>query len=430
MLVDFNDTTIGQRFKIIRTDKGFSQAELAEGICSTSVISQIECDRKYPSAETLGKLAEKLSVPLREIMGMQEKQMDVAFQIELVRVHLERTDHSHALILIQELERSTDLLEHQRVSLLYLRAECLIQLSQFDVTCSILIPFIEQQQIQQSIEDEMLCDLYNKLGTAFFKLRDFEKAFSAYEQGYRVSLRLNHFGLIPARVTKNLGLTCNQLGFKKEASRYLEKAYAFYSSVSDMKGMANTLFALAIATGDAERLKLARSTYESLNLVYSANVVKQHYAYHVESKRDYRKAVDDLVAVASEFEKVEQTGMAIYTLSRAVMVCIDHTDIELAELIMRDATIKQSKMDVEDNYMMALYYRSKARYCLETGLLDECVAHSEKSAAMYGIIGMSAEAAESLQLAVSSYQRQGQIEKALVVLKRSYDLLKRSGDIE
>ncbi|PWK13959.1 helix-turn-helix domain-containing protein [Tumebacillus permanentifrigoris] len=172
--------TIGQRFKHIRIEKGVSQAQLVDGICSIAVVSQIECDRKYPSAELWGKLADKLGVPLRELIGMQEKQMEVSFQIDMVRVYIDKADHTHALELIDELEQRADLLEHQRIELLICRAECYRTARVFEKVVELLVPFLQNQQIRQNVEDVVLCDTYNKLGNAHYWLNDFEKAYFVF----------------------------------------------------------------------------------------------------------------------------------------------------------------------------------------------------------------------------------------------------------
>jgi transcriptional regulator with XRE-family HTH domain len=216
--------TIGERFKHIRTEKGFSQSELAEGICSKSVVSHLENDRTYPSALMFGKLADKLGVPLREIMGMQEKQFEAGFQIEMVRVYIEKADYDHALELIEELDQRKELLEHQRIELLICRADGYRLTNQFQKVVDLLMPFLQDQLKQQTVDDGILCDTYNKLGNAQYWLNDFEKAYSSFEHGYKISLKLPEYGLVSARVSKNLGLTCLQIGYREDAQRYFEMA--------------------------------------------------------------------------------------------------------------------------------------------------------------------------------------------------------------
>src|SRR5687768_3536852 len=56
--------TLGDRIRSLRVQKGLNQGQLANGICTSSMISQIESDKAYPSQKTLFALAERLEVPV------------------------------------------------------------------------------------------------------------------------------------------------------------------------------------------------------------------------------------------------------------------------------------------------------------------------------------------------------------------------------
>lgn len=59
--------TLGSSIKKIRKEKHLSQKELANQICSQSMLSSIENDLYTPNALLLIKLCEKLSINLSEI---------------------------------------------------------------------------------------------------------------------------------------------------------------------------------------------------------------------------------------------------------------------------------------------------------------------------------------------------------------------------
>ncbi|MGB8954961.1 MAG: helix-turn-helix transcriptional regulator [Tumebacillaceae bacterium] len=424
MLLDAS-MTIGERFKHIRTEKGFSQSELTEGICSKSVVSHLENDRAYPSASMFGKLAEKLGVPLREIMGMQEKQLEAGFQIEMVRVYIEKADYKHALELIEELDRREDLLEHQQIELLVCRAECNVKLGNFKKVIDELSLFVEQQK-QQTVEDVLLCDIFNKLGNAHYRLNDFEKAYSAFEQGYRISLKLPEFGLVSARVTKNLGLTCNQLGFLTDARRYLEKAYEYYDRVSDIRGLANTLVDLAYATGNLEHMQRAREMYETLNMVVEANLAKQHYAFYVEVHRNFKKALEDFSSSTKVFEQYGQFGFGVYTQSRAAIACIEKGHVELAKQCLSNAEELMKHFTVPDDYHFADFYKARARYYLLMESFEKSIADAHKASEMCGRMGLIGESAESLQIVAKAYFEQGQYVSAFEISQQVIEMLRKN----
>lgn len=58
---------IGTKIRSLRLSKGLSQKELSAGICSQSMLSQIEKNIHSPNFHLLAKLCEKLDVPLDEL---------------------------------------------------------------------------------------------------------------------------------------------------------------------------------------------------------------------------------------------------------------------------------------------------------------------------------------------------------------------------
>lgn len=418
--------TVGQRFKKIRKDKGISQKELCEGICSDSVVSHIETDRQYPSAHIWGKLAERLRVPVYEILGEQERVMDTSFLLDMVRVYLEKGDFHHALELV-ELVETHDLLEHQRLQLLISRGECLLMGLQYDEVIMLLLPFIEKQQIAQTVDDETLCRAFRSIGSAYFHSQDFEKAFSMYEQGYRISLRLPKDTALVAKISYNLGLTCNQLGLKEDARRYLEKAQTYYDSVADIQKLADTFFALAISTHEKRHILSARTLYESLNLVHEANVVKQFYAFNIISKSDIDLAIHEMNTVTHAFNSMGDIGMCVYTCSRSAILCMENERIGDAKQYLDKASLYLEKSSEPNNYLSADYYKAYAMYHLKQKNYDQCIEDSKRASAMCDKMGLYTESATSLRLAAEAYHQMGKNEDAYRVSQNIIDLLCMKG---
>lgn len=425
MLMD-SSLTIGQRFKHIRVEKGLSQSDVAEGVCSKTVVSHLENDRQYPSAIMLGKLADKLGVPLREIMGMQEQQFEAGFRIDMISVYIEKSDYEHALKHIEDLSGNDNLLEHQITELFVYHVDCLNKTGKYHEAVHKVLPFLEAQEANKSVSEETLCILYNKLGRAYFNLNDFERAFSSFQQGYRISLKFGTFNIVAARVTKNLGLVCNQLGYKQDARKYLEKAYQFYESSADLTGIADTLFALAVASGDGSYLAKAKAIYESQNLIHEANVVKQHFAFHVESKRSYLAAVEKLQSSAKEFERLGDYGMGVYTLSRAAVLCIENEDAKSAQEILGKAEVYKGLMKNEDPFMLGLYYIARSKLSLLVREFDDCIHHANIASELCAIMGMYADSADAQQMIANAYRLQGNVDQAYEVMVKVAHLLRES----
>ncbi|KEO82308.1 hypothetical protein EL26_16120 [Tumebacillus flagellatus] len=426
MILD-QEMTIGQRFKKYRKEKGLSQQQLSEGICSYSTVSQIECDRALPSVGTLEKLAERLSVPLREILGEQEKSGDVSFQLDLLRVSVTKGDYKYALELIAELEVQ-ELLEHQRHVLFLCRVECLTCTGEPQVAARIATEFVQTQEKQQTISDEMLCDAYYKLGKAYYYLRDFEKAFSSYEHGYHISLRLENMTRTAALVTLHLGMLCGQLGFEDDARQYLDIAREYFADKTDLVNLARSMLSLAIATKNKEILMEALSLYNSLNDIKNAYIARQYFLYYYESQVDYQSAVNELQEIAFKFDsELKDPEMSVYMYGRAFMVSLKSGDVELGEINLIEAERISTKVKNQDSHRIAYLHRCKALNEMSKKNFENAIIQSLKSSELYGKMKMYSQSAESLQISAEAYSQMGKFQEAYEVLTRVNKLLRRDG---
>lgn len=59
----------GSLIRIRRIEKGLTESELASGICTPSMIVQIEEGKARPSEELLNRIAGKLGVPAAALVG-------------------------------------------------------------------------------------------------------------------------------------------------------------------------------------------------------------------------------------------------------------------------------------------------------------------------------------------------------------------------
>lgn len=421
------ELTIGQRFKKYRKAQGFSQQQLSEGICSYSTVSQIECDRALPSVSTLEKLAERLCVPLREILGEQERAFDVNFQLDVVRVFVTKGDSAHALELIAELQNQ-ELLDHQRHVLLLCQAEALTKAGQPEAGERLMLNFVHTQEKQQTISDDMLCDAYNKLGTAYFHQRDFEKAYSAYEHGYHISLRMDFMTRPAAVVTMNLGILCTHFGFNEDARKYLNLAREYFADKTELNNLARSLFSLAIATKNKEYLVEALSLYNSLQDLRNAYLARQHYVYHFESEHDYKGAVQELQELAFKFEhQLYDPEMSVYLFGRAFMVSFKSGDQSLAELNIIQAEEKSVYVKDKNSHRIAYLQRCKSINEVSKGNFQNAISQSLKSSELYANMKMYSESAESLQIAAEAYSQLGKFQEAYEVLTRVNKLLRKDG---
>src|SRR5690242_10635021 len=84
----------GEIIRLHRVQKGMSQKELAEGICSVSMISGLETDVHGVSPQVLALLAERLEIPLDEFYEGGE--LKTPAHLDLVEIHIARKEFEKA----------------------------------------------------------------------------------------------------------------------------------------------------------------------------------------------------------------------------------------------------------------------------------------------------------------------------------------------
>ncbi|WP_172844453.1 helix-turn-helix domain-containing protein [Tumebacillus algifaecis] len=101
-------TSLGQRIRELRVKKGMTQIGLADGICTPSMISQIESDRTTPSYKILFGIAEKLGVPLDFLLKDVELDLADITKYKMAKGLVRAKEYGLAITQLQELLDSTD----------------------------------------------------------------------------------------------------------------------------------------------------------------------------------------------------------------------------------------------------------------------------------------------------------------------------------
>ena len=106
---------LGDNVRYHRLQRGLSQQELAEGICSLQLISSIERGTSNPRVTILEKLADRLKVPLNKIYRPETgDQFPNRVKLELVEAYLKRGELEPAGALLEEMDGCGTLIEVER----------------------------------------------------------------------------------------------------------------------------------------------------------------------------------------------------------------------------------------------------------------------------------------------------------------------------
>lgn len=132
--------TLGGRIRAARQNLHLSLADVARGRYSTSLISQIERNRVDPSHESLQYLAERLALPLEELMSLTQQQRESEAEAHRYKSYEDQRAAASQLLASNSPRRAVEQLQHLNVSqipaylrwrLLALRGECHFTLREF-----------------------------------------------------------------------------------------------------------------------------------------------------------------------------------------------------------------------------------------------------------------------------------------------------------
>jgi transcriptional regulator with XRE-family HTH domain len=434
-----NFTTIGEKVKRYRKDRGFSQDELADGICSRQTISLLENGIHVPSADILTKISERLGIPLAEIVKTREQSLNEKLQVDILKAYVSASEYAPAMELISELETRKDLPDFLRREVLLCKAECLLRTGEAEQAISLLETFQKQLEIARDPDDYTTASVYLKMGTAYYFLSDLLNAYTYYMRACQIAERLPSQDILTAHIFYNLGNVCRQINLDEQAVMYLTKAKVIYESYSSPKNLAHSLFALGIAYKNLNLLEQAetyllqaQALYEAENITTLAQVAKQGYVFGVLAKKDRDQALQELLKSIPEIESAGDLYQLAYTYARISSLYTDLARLDDAETYIEKAVgiVEGNVPKVPTEYpfvkdpRIAFVYQVKAKYLYCSGEYEKCVSPAYKSAEMFGKMGLKSDAVESYTLSVEALEKQGRIEEALSISKELTELLK------
>ena len=97
------DVTLGERIRELRQKKGLTQSQLANGLATPSMLSQIESGRARPSYKLLAQIADRLEVPLEQLITDVDLNLKFTSTQKMARAMVVSKDYAAAIPLLHEL---------------------------------------------------------------------------------------------------------------------------------------------------------------------------------------------------------------------------------------------------------------------------------------------------------------------------------------
>lgn len=266
-------SSLGSRIRELRLKKGMTQAQLAEGLCTPSMISQIESGRARPSYEILSNIASRLEIPLEVLVAKVEWNMQHLSMYKMSRAMMGARDYLVAVELLSELLEVHD----PSISVLDVNcdlAECFINQGNLEEAYSLLHDVLEQA-IKEQISYLVVSALRN-LGQIEYQLERFSFALRHWKRALEEGV---NDPLLLAPLLVQIGSCCERLGLFEESHEYLQRAIHEFEKSSEARKAAEVYVSLSAFYQSVEDYRRAESyaeraagLYEGLEL---ATVVKR-----------------------------------------------------------------------------------------------------------------------------------------------------------
>lgn len=418
--------SLGQRIRELRLQKGITQIALAKGLLTPSMISQIEADKARPSHKMLVALAERLEVPMENLLVDVDFRLEYESTYKLARAMIAAKQYSSALPLLRELLQASRPTVSS-LDILYQIGECQLQTGALDEAEQ---TFKQAQEHAVLRKDTLLsANIHYHFGLIAAERKLFQIALFHFGKAFDESTKLtepDHY--LQANILHKLGEASLKTGQTSQATEYFEKAAARYEESDHLIEMAHAYLQLGVShkqLGDIQRAseysERAHSIFSTQNdLLVSLQLEIQTAAlYGASGREDDAEQMLRYSLSKAEFMKHQETQGMAYTelaqlhfqkgdLEKALDFC-DQAGIRLPELHVYQAKANR----IQARIAIALHNipEAKHRYQLAADRFKRADEISEWDDTLYELSRLSLQEKDYQQVAhvleeIRGYTRQ------------------------
>src|SRR5438309_1296267 len=314
--------SVGDRLREARLARGLTQAELARGLATKGFISQIERNRTTPSLPKLRVMAERLGLPLGHFTGDRSPH-ELTYLRKSAELAVKANEPERALTLVEEglqLPNTAD----ERAELHRIRGRALDALGRpNDALASLQVA----AATAPPDDPELSGAIYADLGYVLQQQEQFNAAMEANLRALGWLDRSKHADpALRARVLTNLGRSCYSLGQLDSADNYFQAALDAAIDAESLLRIANAHMALGVsarAVGDlaraVEHCNRALELHSRIGEQRAANRVLNNLGdvhYAAGRRRQAAELQQRCLSRARELQEDCEVGVAAGTLAR------------------------------------------------------------------------------------------------------------------
>ncbi|TCP55962.1 transcriptional regulator with XRE-family HTH domain [Tumebacillus sp. BK434] len=334
--------SLGQRIRELRMKKGITQIDLAKGLCTPSMISQIESDRARPSYKILFAVAERLEVPLEKLLSDVDLNLEYVSTYKMARAMVAAKEHSSAIPLLKEL-LETPRTQISTMDIMFELADCYLHTGQLPEAEKLFNQVYELSILRQDHQQQALT--LKNIGLVEFRRKRYQLAAYQWHKGLEEADKMEEQDVfLKASILFNLGLVHSKLGNLTEALDYYNGASGLYESVGSLYEIGHVYMGLGMSYKRLNDLEKASDYSERATAIFNGldNVlmtVKLQVTCAVLQAdkgmvEEAEAMLEQGIAKLKELGQKEEMGMAIVELAK---LRLQQGDLQRAAELCRDA---------------------------------------------------------------------------------------------
>ncbi|TCP59482.1 tetratricopeptide repeat protein [Tumebacillus sp. BK434] len=403
-------STLGGKIRALRKTAGLSQRELADGLVTKSMISQIETDRIQPSSDLLKRIAAKLRVTPQQLMPAKHEDQERLACYKQAQAFLSLGHYAEALPLLQECLQEPHP-AWPELQLTYQTAYCRQQLEAYEEARKL---YEKALRLAICDEDALLATrIYVRLGEVAHSLGKLELAVVEWKRALREWERHLAAGddlLLPLDICLSLAGGMQSLGLAQEALQVYRRAEQLLRSAPEQtRRRADVMYGSGLVLERLEQHREAEDCYAAAEEL-------------LHNLKDRRPALQARLARGRLLAKTGCYGEALSLLSECVQEAESMPGGEL--LVQAYGELGQVRRQMGE--------REQAVQLLQAGLAVTCACRIERGRIALALAGLYREQERLGEALAAAEQAQGLLqgtkEELLAVYQLLTDLYKRQDD--
>jgi HTH-type transcriptional regulator, quorum sensing regulator NprR len=407
-----NHKSLGQKIREWRIKKGITQTELAEGLVTPSMISQIESDKANPSFKLLEGISRKLGVPIDEFLMDMQSSLEQDTRQKLAKSLMNAKEFGKAIQVFEGLvAENVPNVDEIQLDL----AETYIHAKEFDKATRLLEGMLEKVALDRDRSRAVL--LLRWLGRAKLQQHDYVMAKHYLNQALKELVK-GEEGIsaeLKGILYHNYAVALTHIGEVSDALDYYKKAISAYQGTPNLllvgqayTGLANTYYRLGDYKEAADTTRIAITMFRSVNNKLGEITAKMNYGIFQYEMDNFEEAIAQFLDCIEEFQKIGETD----TLANA------YGEMGVVHFRMKHYTetekwcFRALELLPLEHPERAAVYRTMGLMYKELQNFDRALEYILSSVELFEKFRLLTEASKCYAEIVSIYQSRGELDKA------------------